>query len=110
MSDRRSPEDLLAQVDLFSGLSRRQMRTLLDHGRTVAHETGHEIASEGSGSLAFHLVLDGAASVTVGDSQVRTLGTGDYFGEISLIDGRPRSATVTATEPTTTLAIPHQDF
>ncbi len=41
---------------------------------------------------------------------MRTLGPGDYFGEISMIDGRPRSATVTALEAMRLMAIPHQDF
>jgi CRP/FNR family transcriptional regulator, cyclic AMP receptor protein len=108
--DARSPEDMLAEVDLFSGLSRRQVRKLFDHGRKVPHESGKQVSSEGLGSLAFHLILDGAATVSVSGTAVRTLGSGDYFGEISMIDGKPRSATVTVTEPTTTLAIPHQDF
>jgi len=106
----RDPEDMLAEVDLFSGLSRRQTRKLLDRGRTVPHEIGQQIAAEGLGSLAFHLVLEGRATVSIAGSEVRTLGSGDYFGEISMIDGKPRSATVTATESTTTLAIPHQEF
>jgi len=106
----REPEDMLAEVDLFSGLSPRQARKLVDRGRTVPHESGQQVAAEGLGSLAFHLVLDGRATVSVGGKEVRTLGSGDYFGEISMIDGKPRSATVTATEPMTTLAIPHQEF
>jgi CRP-like cAMP-binding protein len=109
-SGTRSPEDMLAEVDLFSGLSRRQVRTLLDRGRTVPHQTGQQVSAEGSGSLAFHLILDGGATVSVAGTEVRSLGGGDYFGEISMIDGKPRSATVTVTEPTTTLAIPHQEF
>jgi len=108
--DVRSPEDMLAQVDLFSGLSRRQVKKLFDHGRTVPHESGKQVSSEGLGALAFHLILDGRATVSVAGTEVRTLGSGDYFGEISMIDGKPRSATVTAVEPMTTLAIPHQDF
>ena len=60
--------------------------------------------------MAFHLILDGRATVSIAGTEVRSLGSGDYFGEISMIDGKPRSATVTATEPTRTLAIPHQDF
>jgi CRP/FNR family transcriptional regulator, cyclic AMP receptor protein len=109
-SGTRNPEDMLAEVDLFSGLSTRQMRKLVDRGRTVPHESGQQVAAEGLGSLAFHLVLDGRATVSVAGKEVRTLGSGDYFGEISMIDGKPRSATVTATEPMTTLAIPHQEF
>jgi len=108
--DVRSPEDMLAEVDLFSGLSRRQVKKLFDHGRTVQHESGKQVSSEGLGALAFHLILDGRATVSVAGTEVRTLGSGDYFGEISMIDGKPRSATVTAVAPMTTLAIPHQDF
>jgi CRP/FNR family transcriptional regulator, cyclic AMP receptor protein len=109
-SGEREAEDMLAEVDLFSGLSRRQVRKLVDRGRTVPHEAGQKVSAEGLGSLAFHLVLDGEATVSVAGTDVRTLGPGDYFGEISMIDGKPRSATVTATQPTKTLAIPHQEF
>jgi CRP/FNR family cyclic AMP-dependent transcriptional regulator len=106
----RSTEDMLAEVELFSGLSRRQVRKLLDRGRIVPHDSGQQVSAEGQGSLAFHLIIDGGATVSIDGTEVRTLGSGDYFGEISMIDGKPRSATVTATEPTHTLAIPHQDF
>src|SRR4029078_3305188 len=108
--DVRSPEDMLAEVDLFSGLSRRQVKKLFDDGRSVPHESGKQVSSEGLGALAFPLIIDGRATVSVAGTEVRTLGSGDYFGEISMIDGKPRSATVTAVEPMTTLAIPHQDF
>lgn len=103
-------EAMVARVDLFSGLSSRQLKKLIDRARQVQHTSGQEVAAEGLGALAFHLVLDGHASVTVGGEEVRTLGPGDYFGEISMIDGKPRSATVSATEPMTSLVIPHQEF
>lgn len=107
------PEDLdqrLASVPIFSGLSRRQRQRLLDQAKVVDHQAGREVASEGKGAMALHLLLSGGASVSVRGEQVRTLGPGDYFGEISLIDGKPRSATVTTTEPTRTLAVPHLVF
>jgi CRP/FNR family transcriptional regulator, cyclic AMP receptor protein len=103
-------ESKLASVDLFSGLSKRQLSKLLDRAREVRHSSGHEVATEGQGALAFHLILDGHARVDLHGRQVRTLGPGDYFGEISMIDGRPRSATITATDELTALAIPHQEF
>jgi CRP-like cAMP-binding protein len=103
-------EAMVAEIDLFSALSSRQVKKLTDRARQVQHTSGQQVAAEGLGALAFHLVLDGHAAVTIGDQEVRTLGPGDHFGEISMIDGKPRSATVTATDPMTTLVVPHQEF
>src|SRR5262245_16220084 len=94
-------EKQLASVDLFSHLSKRQLGKLKDRAREVRHSAGQEVAHEGLGALAFHLVLDGTAQVTLHGREVRTLGPGDYFGEISMIDGKPRSATITATDALT---------
>jgi CRP-like cAMP-binding protein len=105
-------EAMVAEVEVFSGLSRRQVKKLIDRAQEIQHDQGQEVAAQGLGALAFHLVLDGHASVKVGGAEVRTLGPGDYFGEISMIDGKPRSATVTVTSdaPMTTLVVPHQEF
>lgn len=103
-------EQQLASVDLFSGLSKRQLGKLRRRAREVRHTAGQEVAREGLGALALHLVLDGTATVTLQGREIRTLGPGDYFGEISMIDGKPRSATITAGDALTTLAIPHGEF
>lgn len=104
------PEQLLAGLDLFSGLSGRQVRKLVGLGRQVDYVADHDVAEEGKGALGFHLILSGAANVTQGDEQIRELQAGDYFGEISMIDGRSRSATVTASSPLTTFVISHEVF
>ena len=106
----REREALVADVGLFRNLPRAQLKRLALATKEVSHPAGKEVAEEGVGGLAFHVILEGSVTVSTGGRELRTLGPGDYFGEISMIDGRPRSATVTAAEPMTVLAIPHLDF
>jgi CRP-like cAMP-binding protein len=103
-------EELLSNVDLFSGLSGRHLRKVIGRAREVDHEAGREIAHEGLGGLAFHLVLSGEVEVSIRGRAVRRLHTGESFGEISMIDGKPRSATVTVDEDVRALAIDHGVF
>ena len=110
MTDKNQLEEQLAAVPVFAGLSRRQLSKLVDKSKETSHPAGHELAREGAGSLALHLITSGTANVSVRGDNKRTLKEGDYFGEISLIDGKPRSATVTAESDLTTLAVPHVAF
>ena len=108
---RANPESRLSEIELFQGLSKRQLKKLVSESREVEHAAGHHVAEEGLGSLAFHLILEGEAEVRHGEQALRTLGPGEYFGEISIIDGKPRSATVAAGDDgLTTFAIPYQSF
>jgi CRP-like cAMP-binding protein len=95
----------LAATDLFGGLTKRALGRVAKAGREIKHVDGHEVIVEGHGAVGFHLITGGTARVTTGDTVRRTLGVGDYFGEISAIDGRPRSASVEAVEKLTTFAI-----
>ena len=103
-------EAVLANVDLFRDLSKAQLKRLASASTEVSHPPGKAVATEGRSGLAFHLIIEGSATVSKDGRELRTLGPGDYFGEISMIDGRPRSATVTALEPLKAMAIPHRDF
>ncbi|MGA8847369.1 MAG: cyclic nucleotide-binding domain-containing protein [Nocardioides sp.] len=105
-----SPADALSNVDLFRKLSGRQLKKLAAAGRQVVSPSGKRIAGEGDSALAFHVILSGEAEVTRGGQTLRVLGPGDYFGEISMIDGKPRSASVTTVGEVTAFAIPHASF
>jgi CRP-like cAMP-binding protein len=112
MTKQRTPQEVLAEVALFSGLSNRQLTRLTKLAREVNHDPGKSIADEGHGAAAFHVILDGTGEVLLHGEHRRKIGPGDYFGEISLIDGQPRSATVQVSNdaPMRTLAIFRTDF
>ena len=96
----------LGQVEFFSGLSEGVLREIAGRGVQLTHRPGSAITLQGAESVGFHLVLSGTATVEVGGNTVNTLAEGDSFGEISLIDGQPRSASVIAGESgLSTLAI-----
>jgi CRP-like cAMP-binding protein len=75
--------------------------------RVVEHPAGKAITDEGVSGVGFHLILEGTANVRVGDHSRPPLGPGDYFGEISMIDGKPRSASISAATDMVTAALTH---
>lgn len=104
------PADVLASVDLFQSLSKRELQRVLKTAKEVAFEEGDAMVREGEEDGRFYLLLDGTARVVQGRRTVARLGTGDYFGEISVIDGEPRSATVLATSPVRALTLARWNF
>lgn len=100
----------LRAVPLFAQLSERALKQLAAAVAPVEHEQGKELAVEGRDGVGFHLITAGTVEVLVGGTAVRTLTAGDSFGEISLIDGKARSATVRCTTPVTTLALSAWNF
>jgi CRP-like cAMP-binding protein len=108
MTDDAMLEKLRA-VPLFAGLKDRQLKDLLGRTRVVEH-TGGEIVEEGTKGVGFHLILEGTVTVLQHGEVRRTLGPGDYFGEISLIDGKPRSASIRPEGSVTTLSLTAWNF
>src|SRR5688572_31383275 len=100
-----SPE-LLRNVSLFSGLDDRELDSLADEFNERRFAAGDSIALEGEGGLMFFVVESGEASVEVGGQEVGSLSAGDSFGEIALIDRRPRTATVKARTDLRTYGLP----
>ena len=90
---------MLADVPLFTGCTKKELESVASALKEVGHREGHVIAKEGETGLGFFLIADGTASVTIGGKKRASLGPGDFFGEISLLDRGPRTATVTATSP-----------
>jgi CRP/FNR family cyclic AMP-dependent transcriptional regulator len=87
----------LKSVPLFAGVRDRDLKRLARVLRESRFKEGDMITTEGRSGVGFFLIEDGEASVAVRGEIVRTLGPGDHFGEIALIDEGPRTATVTAT-------------
>ena len=98
--------ELLRKVNLFSGLDDRELENLADEFNERRFSAGDKIALEGEGGLMFFVVDSGEASVEVHGEEVGRLGPGDAFGEIALIDRRPRTATVTAVSDLRTYGLP----
>jgi CRP/FNR family transcriptional regulator, cyclic AMP receptor protein len=89
--------DRLARVPLFSDCSKRDLQTVARVVRSIPHKQGTVIAREGDPGVGLFIIVDGTAEVSIGGKRRATLGPGDFFGEIALLDGGPRTATVTAT-------------
>jgi CRP/FNR family cyclic AMP-dependent transcriptional regulator len=99
------PVKMLAGVPIFEGLTKKELQAITAAGKVVTHAAGSTLAREGESGLGFFLILDGVASVAVGDKPRKKLGQGDFFGEISLLDQGPRTATVVAQTPVTTFGL-----
>ena len=102
--------DLIRGVPLFSDLDDKTAERLASEFIERQFDAGSSIATEGTDGLNFFVVASGEASVTVGGNAVGTLGPGDSFGEVALVDKSARSATVTATSPMVAYALPVWSF
>jgi CRP-like cAMP-binding protein len=107
----RQKVELLATVPLFSNCSKRDLAPVARLAHEVALPDGHTLIRENARvAYSFFVLIEGEAEVRRGDSLVRTLGPGDFFGELALILRRPRTATVTLTAPSRLLSISAHNF
>ena len=97
------PSDLFANVPIFQGLTKKDLKAIARSAKEVTHRRGSVLAREGDTGVGFFLIVDGKATVDIGGTPRAQMGPGDFFGEISLIDNGPRTATVTADTQITTL-------
>jgi CRP-like cAMP-binding protein len=92
-----APIDLLKHVPLFSRVDDRALKLLAATFTERSFKEGSPLTTEGQGAAGFFVIESGSALVTVDGAERRTLGPGDYYGEVALVDGGLRTATITAT-------------
>ncbi|MGH9831335.1 MAG: cyclic nucleotide-binding domain-containing protein, partial [Blastocatellia bacterium] len=106
----RSVLTRLRKMPLFSACTKRELRALAVLGTPVPIGAGQKITVAGEPGLEWFVVLSGRANCTVLDREVATFGPGDFFGELSLIDGRTRTASVIAQTPMQLLDFDRNEF
>ncbi len=102
--------NMLGSVPLFSGLDKKDLEAIADIGKEVTFETGKTIMEQGEPGIGFLLILEGKAEVRKKGKPVVTLGPGDFFGEMGVIDDKPRSADVVAKGPTRCFGVTEWSF
>ena len=103
-------DERLAEVPLFNGLSKKQLRTVSSLATALELPAGKVLMTEGGGGYEFVVIEAGQVEVRRGDRVIATRGPGDYIGEIALVEHRPRTATVVATTPVTIAVIGRREF
>ena len=101
---------LIKNVPLFSKLSTKCLREVAAVADEIDLPEGKTLTKEGERGREFFVLLDGSADVRQKGKRIRTLGRGDFLGEIALVTKLPRTATVTTTAPVRALVITDRDF
>jgi CRP/FNR family transcriptional regulator, cyclic AMP receptor protein len=102
--------DALGRCPFFAGLSRGELGELAKRTEDLEVEAGRVLAREGATGSEFFVIVEGDVSVTKEGREIRSLGPGEFFGEIALIEDRPRTATVTAKTPLRFFVLTRQNF
>jgi CRP/FNR family cyclic AMP-dependent transcriptional regulator len=102
--------DLIKGVPLFSGASKSELAQIAAIADEVDLPAGRTLITEGDTGREFFALIEGTAEVTQGGRKIRTMGPGDFFGEIALISKAPRTATIVTTSPVRALVITDRAF
>ena len=109
-------EDILARVDLFSTLDKREIQTLAKSCQERSYKAGTVLMSQGDTGVGLYVIKNGRVRITIAtdpdraEEEVGIFGPGEVLGEMALLDDLPRSATVTAIDDVTALLLPIWDF
>jgi CRP-like cAMP-binding protein len=110
MPDAPAPVAQLMNVPIFKDLPARSLESIARSMRERTYEPGAVIVRQGDPGLGFFLITDGRVEVSHEGHTIRELGPGEFFGEMALMEERPRSATVTARDRTKCLQLVRWDF
>jgi CRP/FNR family transcriptional regulator, cyclic AMP receptor protein len=102
--------DDLAQIELFESLEESDLQSLAPWFSERTAGEGVRLCGEGASGYSFFVLKEGRATVTAEGRTLADLGPGDYFGEIAMLDGRRRSASVTPTAPAKLLVMFGSEF
>lgn len=97
--------DTIADLDLFAGLDRKQLATIASLSTEVTLPEGTVLCHRGERGREAFVLIEGSVAVSVQDQAIAVLRPGAVFGEMSLLDGKPRVATVTATSQVSVLVL-----
>jgi CRP-like cAMP-binding protein len=103
-------DERLAQIPLFQGLGKKDLRLVSSLATRLDEPAGTVLTKEGQQGHEFIIVLEGEVEVRQGDQLIATRGAGEWFGEIALLDSRPRTATIVATTPVVVEVIAQREF
>jgi CRP/FNR family transcriptional regulator, cyclic AMP receptor protein len=110
MAGKDYKRELLRKVPLFQGLSRKDLELVEQLTDEIDVPADKVLIKEGATGHEFFIVVDGSLRVERDGQVLRRLGPGDFAGEIALIDGGPRTATVVADAPSRLLVVGHREF
>jgi CRP/FNR family transcriptional regulator, cyclic AMP receptor protein len=105
-----TPDEHLRRVSLFTDCTDDELRRIAEISTVVEHPTGTALTTVGAPGDSFFLIMDGRVSVETPAGQTDPLQAGDFFGEMSLVDGEPRSATITALTDVRLLVVDRTHF
>jgi CRP/FNR family transcriptional regulator, cyclic AMP receptor protein len=106
----RETLEMLAAVPLFAGCGKQELRRISGLGTPVFVDAGTALTTQGQPGNEFFLMVSGAARCVINGAEVGTFGPGDSFGEMSLLSGGPRVATIETTTPAEVLVLDRREF
>jgi CRP/FNR family cyclic AMP-dependent transcriptional regulator len=100
----------LERLPLFAGFDRKELTRLAERFDEQTFLPEHGVLTEGMTGMEFFIILDGTAEVIHDGTVIATLNPGDFFGEVAVLDGGPRTASVRALDRLRTLGLPNGTF